>query len=326
VRYYLQSLRDIHLHSDLTGTLRQMATSNTSISFRYRNFHLLIACINFMNLSTARSANRAKEVGIRKVVGSDREQLIRQFLAESIFLSLIALLLALVFVELVMPQFNRLAEKQLQSFYLGNWPLLVALATITLLVGITAGSYPAFVLSAFKPVSVLQGKLRAGAKSQRLRSTLVVFQFAASVILIFGTMIVKKQLQYIQNRNIGFNKEQVIILHDAYAVDTKLEAFKNEALRHPQIVSCTVSGNLPVTSDRNDMPFWPEGKRSTNEDAVSMQIWSVDTDYVKTLEWRLWRAGISLPPLAQIRRVFCSTKKRRRHSALKIRSAKKFMC
>ncbi|MGH7454786.1 MAG: FtsX-like permease family protein, partial [bacterium] len=284
LRYYLQPLRDIHLHSDLTAEFE----ANGNIKYVYifsaiAFFILLIACINFMNLSTARSANRAKEVGIRKVVGSDREQLIRQFLAESLFLSLIALLLALVFVELALPQFNRLAEKQLHSFYLGNWLLLAALATITLLVGIIAGSYPAFVLSAFKPVSVLQGKLRAGAKSQRLRSTLVVFQFAASVILIFGTMIVKKQLQYIQNRNLGFNKERVIILHDAYALDAKLEAFKNEALRHPQIVSSTVSGYLPVNSNRSDMPFWPEGKRSTNEDAVSMQIWPVDADYVKTL-------------------------------------------
>lgn len=154
-RYHLQPLRDIHLHSDLGVEFEP----NGSIKYVYvfsaiAIFILLIACINFMNLATARSANRAREVGIRKVVGSHRHQLIGQFLAESLFLSGIALLLALVLVETALPQFNRLAEKTLQTSYLGNWPLLAALLGITLVVGMIAGSYPAFVLSAFKPVSV----------------------------------------------------------------------------------------------------------------------------------------------------------------------------
>jgi putative ABC transport system permease protein len=283
-RYYLQPLPDIHLHSDLGVEFEP----NGSIKYVYifsaiAVFILLIACINFMNLATARSANRAKEVGIRKVVGSYQRQLIGQFLAEAVFLSVIAMALALVLVELVLPTFNNLAEKQLQTFYLGNWPLLSALIGITLAVGIVAGSYPAFVLSAFKPVSVLKGNLQAGAKSSRLRSALVVFQFAASVILMVGTLIVKNQLHYIQNKNLGFNKEQVIILHDAYALGEKLDAFKNEVRRNPSIISGTVSGYLPVASNRSDTGFWPEGERSSSENAVSMQIWGVDYGYLQTM-------------------------------------------
>ncbi len=281
--YYLQPLRDIHLHSDLAvefepnGNIRYVYIFS-ALAF----FILLIACINFMNLATARAANRAKEVGIRKVVGSDRRQLISQFLSESFFMSLLALILALGLVELLLPQFNRLAEKHLQTFYFGNLQMLAALLGFALLVGALAGSYPAFLLSAFKPVSVLKGKWQAGAKARGLRNVLVVFQFAASVILIVGTIIVKNQLQYIQTKNLGFNKEQVIVLHDAYALDEKLQAFKNEVLRHPGVASGTVSGYLPVSSNRSDTGFWPEGKRS-GEEAVSMQIWNVDYDYVRTM-------------------------------------------
>jgi putative ABC transport system permease protein len=283
-RYYLQPLPDIHLHSELGAEFEP----NGSIRYVYifsaiAVFILLIACINFMNLATARSANRAREVGIRKVVGSYQRQLVGQFLAEAVFLSALAMALALVLVELVLPAFNNLAEKQLQTFYLGNWPLLAALIGITLTVGIVAGSYPAFVLSAFKPVSVLKGNLRAGAKSSRLRSALVVFQFAASVILIVGTLIVKNQLHYIQNKNLGFNKEQVIVLHDAQALGEKLDAFKTEVTRNPNVVSGTVSGFLPVASDRLIAGFWPEGERSSGQNAVSMQYWEVDNGYVQTM-------------------------------------------
>jgi len=285
--YYLQPLRDIHLHSDLAVEFEP----NGNIKYIYifsaiALFILLIACINFMNLATARAANRAKEVGIRKVAGSDRRQLVGQFLSESFFMSVLALILALVLVELLLPQFNRLAEKHLQTFYFGNWTLLAALLGIALLVGALAGSYPAFVLSSFKPISVLKGKWQAGAKSSRLRNTLVVFQFAASVILIVSTIIVKNQLQYIQSKNLGFNKEQVIVLHDAYALGEKLQAFKNEVLRNPGVVSGTVSGYLPVSSNRSDAGFWPEGTRS-GENAAAMQIWDVDYDYVRTMSMEI---------------------------------------
>ncbi len=281
--YYLQPLRDIHLHSDLSVELEP----NGNIKYVYifsaiAFFILLIACINFMNLATARSANRAKEVGIRKVVGSYRRQLVGQFLAESLFLSVIALALALVLVELILPAFNHLAEKSLQTFYFGNWPLLVALLGITLLVGVIAGSYPAFLLSSFKPVSVLKSAKFAGARSSRLRSVLVVFQFAASVILIVGTLIIKEQLHYIQSKSLGFNKEQVLVLHDAYALQEKLEAFKNEALRNSSIVSATVSGYLPVSSNRSDTNFWPEGQNA-GDHSVSMQIWTADYGYIETM-------------------------------------------
>jgi len=281
--YYLQPLRDIHLHSDLTFELEP----NGNIKYVYifsaiAFFILLIACINFMNLATARSANRAKEVGIRKVVGSERRQLVGQFLAESVFLSVVAMILALGLVELMLPVFNHLAEKKLQTAYLGNGTMLAAFIGITILVGVVAGCYPAFVLSAFKPASVLKGAQSGGARSRHLRSALVVFQFAASVILIVGTLIIKEQLHYIQNKKLGFNKEQVIVLQDAYALQENLEAFKNEILRNANVTHATVSGYLPVSSNRSDTGFWPEGQ-SAGENPVSMQIWNVDHGYVETL-------------------------------------------
>ena len=281
--YYLQPLLDIHLHSDLVAELEPNGNINYVYIFSaIALFILLIACINFMNLATARSASRAREVGMRKVLGSYRRQLIGQFLAESIILSGIAMILALIAVELVLPGFNRLAEIQLQTVYPGNWPLLSTLLGIALVVGLVAGSYPAFVLSAFKPAKVLKGTIASGTKSGKLRSMLVVFQFAASVILIVGTIIIKSQLDYIRNKNLGFNKEQVIILHEAYALREKLDAFKNEVMRNPNIESATVSGYLPVSSNRSDTGFWPEGQRAS-DNSISMQIWSADYGYIETM-------------------------------------------
>lgn len=283
MRLYLQKLTDIHLRSDLIAEFEPNGNIHyvyifTAIAF----FILLIACINFMNLSTAKSAGRAKEVGIRKVVGSFRRQLVGQFLAESVMMSLLGLAFAIGLVELLLPVFNLVADKELVTNYIQNWPMLVIMFGIMLAVGIGAGSYPAFVLSSFQPVSVLKGEVSRGEKSGKLRSALVIFQFAASVILIIGTLVVLRQLSYIQNKSLGFSKEQVIILHDAYGLDNNLQAFKNEVLRHTQIKSATVSGYLPVSSNRSNTGFWPEGK-SPGENAVSMQIWEVDEDYIKTM-------------------------------------------
>jgi putative ABC transport system permease protein len=279
----LTPLTDIHLQSDRIAEL----SANNSIQTVYifsaiAIFILLIACVNFMNLSTARSANRAKEVGIRKVLGTMRSALIRQFLTESVLMSLIAFIIALVFSFLLLPYFNQLAGKQFNFSPLAHPQLFPSLLLFAVIVGFLAGSYPAFYLSAFTPIEVLKGKLSRGFKSSFFRSSLVVSQFFISIFLIIGTIVIYRQLNYIQNKKLGFNKEQVLIIKDSYVLDRQLESFKNEALKQPGVVSASVSGFLPVPSSRNDNPFFPEGEIDNNK-AVSMQNWSVDYDYINTL-------------------------------------------
>jgi putative ABC transport system permease protein len=283
LNYSLMPVTDIHLHSDRVGEI----SPNGNIQYVYifsaiAFFILLIACINFMNLSTARSANRAKEVGIRKALGSYRSHLIYQFLAESTLVTCIAFVVALVMGILLLPLFNDLAGKEM-SLSLADKPWLIPLLLLlTIVTGLLAGSYPAFYLSAFEPIQVLKGKLSRGAKDSSLRSSLVVFQFLASVFLIFCTIIIYQQLTYIQTKQLGFNKEQVLIINDAGNLGTGIETFKTEVLRMPEIKSGTVSGYLPVPSWRSDNPFFPEGEVRQDR-AVSMQSWDVDYDYVRTM-------------------------------------------
>lgn len=279
--FYLQPVTKIHLHSDLLGELEP----NSDIKYVYifsviAFFILVIACINFMNLSTARSANRAREVGIRKVVGSLRSQLVRQFLAESVVLSVIALFIALLLVGLALSRFNDLAGKELSIRSLTDPVILFAFFLMIVFIGLIAGSYPAFFLSSFKPVAVLREKLGSGMRGRWMRRALVVFQFTMSIVLIIGTIVVFKQLKYVQNSKLGFDKEQVFILHDAFILRSQVESFKNEVLQNPEIVSATVTGYLPVTSDRSLNAVIPEGKQ---EETTPIQTWWVDFDYVKTL-------------------------------------------
>lgn len=287
VEFNLQPLRDIHLHSDLRAELEP----NSDIKYIYifsaiAFFILVIASINFMNLSTARSAGRAKEVGMRKVLGSIRRQLIGQFLTESLILSMISMLIALVLVNLALPFFNNLSGKELTISDNYNLPMLLSIFMITLLTGILAGCYPAFFISAFQPLNVLKGNLKTGLKSGILRSALVVFQFAASIILIIGTLLVMSQLDFIRTKKLGFDKEQVLILHDAYLLDKQAESFKNEMLKNPQIKQATISGYLPVPSNRNSSGVFPEGKYN-DKTTTAIQIWRVDYDYIKTLGMKI---------------------------------------
>jgi putative ABC transport system permease protein len=279
----LTPLTDIHLHSDRVAELGP----NNDIQVIYifsliAVFILVIACINFMNLSTARSANRAKEVGIRKVLGTRRSDLIGQFLTESVLMSLLSFTLALVIAGLLMPYFNQLASKKLTLSPIGHPVLLPVLFAFAVIVGLLAGSYPAFYLSAFQPIQVLKGKLASGFKHSYLRSSLVVFQFAISIGLIIGTIVIYNQLTYIQNKKLGFNKDQVLIIQNAYVLDKQAEAFKNEALKINNVTSGSISGYLPVPSSRSDQPFFPEGVIDQKK-AVAMQQWMVDYDYIKTM-------------------------------------------
>lgn len=281
--YTLMPLRRIHLHSNLVAEHEP----NSDVAYVWifsaiALFILAIACINFMNLATARSANRAKEVGMRKVLGSLRKDLIGQFLTEAIAMSAIAFIVSLVLSRIAMPYFNQLTGKKL-DLPLGSPGFIAALAIGMLLTGLLAGSYPAFYLSAFQPMSVLKGRLKMGARSGWLRNGLVVFQFAISLILIIGTGVIYRQLNFIQNKRLGFNKDQVLILDDTYVLRDKFKAFKNSLEAMPEVKSATSTCYLPVnTSCRDEETLYPEGK-SPDDSSVSLQNWWVDYDYLKTL-------------------------------------------
>jgi putative ABC transport system permease protein len=286
-RYYLQRLPDIHLHSKLDVEIE----ANGDIKYLYifsaiAVFILLIACINFMNLATARSANRAKEVGIRKVLGSFRSQLVQQFLSESILISVIALLIAIGLAELLLPFFNNLAAKQLQADFLSGNPARFGLIGFALLVGIIAGSYPAFFLASFQPVSVLKGKLSrpGGTGSRWLRSGLVVFQFAISIALIAGTAVVQQQLQYVQRQNLGFDKEHVVVIQKAGKLKQQSPAFKQELLRSPEVLNASAATEVPGRWFSNTT-VQPEG---APPDRFEL-LWylAADEDFVKTLGMKI---------------------------------------
>jgi putative ABC transport system permease protein len=287
-RFPLQLLPDIHLYSSLTAELQP----NGNISYVWilsaiAVFILLIACINFMNLATARSSGRAKEVGVRKALGSRRGALVAQFLSESVLLSALAVGLGIVLAATFLPYFNDLAARQLRMPWEQPlfWAALVAGIGVT---GFLAGSYPAFFLSAFNTIQVLKGNpLRANSGgNSRLRSGLVVFQFAISVVLIIGTLSIYEQLNFIQHKKLGFDKNQVVILGDAYALGKQLGNFKEEMKRLPEIEQASISGFLPVYSHRSNYTF-SKARVMNKDESVAMQRWMVDSDYLATFGMKM---------------------------------------
>ena len=284
-RPFLQPLPDIHLHSNLEGEI----APNSDVRYVYifsslAVFILLIACVNFMNLSTARSARRAQEVGIRKVLGAHRNQLIKQFTGESILFSLIALVMALGLVHVLLPQFNLLSGKALEMDYQSTWlvPVLVAIALVT---GIVAGGYPAFILSSFRPVAVLTGALKAGATHSFLRKILITFQFIISIVMIVGTIVVLDQLEYMQNKNLGFEKEHVVVVRMPDDEVLKgYRAYKNAVLQYPEIVNVSTSTSVPGGQPSLNL-VTPEGVQE-DESPVYQVIWA-DFDFVETLDIKI---------------------------------------
>ncbi len=235
-RYFLQPLQDIHLKSNLEGEL----DTNGNLSYVYifisiAVFILIIASINFMNLATAKSAERAKEVGIRKVMGSNKRQLIRQFLSESVVISGISLLVALVIVTIALPYFNQLFDKSIHLNLFSSTYTIPLLIIFTVMVGLVAGIYPAFVLSAYNPVSVLKGKLINSARGSWLRSGLVIFQFFISIILISGILAIYNQMNFLQQKNLGYEKDQVLIIDRAAALGQQWEVFNKEVSNLPGV-------------------------------------------------------------------------------------------
>ncbi|MFT3678992.1 MAG: ABC transporter permease [Ferruginibacter sp.] len=290
LEYSLIPLTDIHLHSDRFPELGV----NGNIQYVYifsavALFVLLLACVNFMNLSTARSANRAKEVGIRKVLGTEKRSLISQFLTESTLMALISLVLAVLVVWTAIGYFNDLSGKELSIKDLLKPGYLAILLLLPVAVGLLAGSYPAFYLSSFRPIAVLKGKINAGFKRSSLRNVLVVFQFATSIILIVGTIIVYRQLNFIQTTKLGFSKDQVLVVNNTYALGNNAKAFKNEIAKLAGVQSAAFAGFLPVAnSSRNDNTYSKEAVMDT-KNALSSQTWTVDHDYIKTLGMEIIR-------------------------------------
>jgi len=283
-KFLLQPVKDIHLRSyfaiDIYG-----ATQDRSIYVYVFSvvalIVILIACINFMNLSTARSAIRAKEVGMRKVVGGSRPDIIRQFFGESIMFAFLAAVFAAVLVKIFLPAFNNLTGKSLVFSLFSDVKILLFFIGIALTAGVISGIYPALFISAFQPVKVLKGGSTSGFRSSFLRKALVVFQFSLSIIFIAGTLIVSSQLNYVRNRSLGFNQEHVIHFTMGGYLGDRYQAFKDELLQSSGIMGVTKSSDRLTYTVHSTSAFYWEGKNP--DDRILVHQFSADHDYVKTL-------------------------------------------
>jgi len=281
----IQPLTDIYLHSDLENEIEP--TSNivymvilSTIAFLI----LLIACINFMNLATARSESRAKEVGLRKVMGARRDDLIRQFFGESMFFAVLAFLISVVLIHLFLPAFHQLVGKRIEIDFVKDWRMLLGLLFMTCFVGILSGSYPAVYLSRFRPVQVLKSKWSLVVKERpsfQPRAVLVVLQFIISIVLIVSTLIINQQLRFIQNTRLGFDKDHLVVIpvRDTEA-QRDYERIKNEILSHPNVLQATVISNFPWDKGYHNFVFRAEGFRQ--DDVRRMPTLIVDHDFIHT--------------------------------------------
>ncbi len=285
-RYHSMPLTDIHLYSDRQSEMSANGSiQNVYILSFIALFLIVLASVNFMNLSTAHSLKRAKEVGIRKTLGSNKLDLVRQFLTESGLISFISLLLAFILALVALPFFNDLSGKSISIPYERPffW-LIILLATV--LLGLFSGSYPAFFMSRFMPVKTLKGGGQKDAGGGGIRNALVIFQFAISVFLIIATLVVYQQLNFIQGKDLGFTKDQIVLIDDTFAAGGQVNTFKEEVVKLGKVQSATLSSFLPTPSARSNSSFFKEGSRE-QENAIQMQIWNVDEDYIPTLNMEL---------------------------------------
>lgn len=283
IRYFLQPVEDIHLHSHLEYELE----ANSHISYIYifsiiAIFILLMASINYTNLATAKSASRSLEVGMRKVVGGTKRSLRFLFLIESVFLTLVSLFIAIVIVELLMPQYNNLVQLNLDINYFEEWYTIPGLIVLVTIVGLMAGSYPAFFLSSFKPVTVLKGKLKQGAKSSLVRKILVSSQFLLSIIILLATYTVYEQLNYMQNKELGFNKENILVLKRSDGLRNNMEAFKQEVAKNPKITAVSNAITMPGRNFSKNSFFIP----GSNTTKLMNQAW-ISYDYNKVFDFKM---------------------------------------
>ncbi|MCP4726947.1 MAG: FtsX-like permease family protein, partial [bacterium] len=281
ITLHLQPLEDIHLHSNLDYEV----TVNSDVTYIYiflaiAVFVMVIACMNFMNLSTARSITRMKEIGMRKVLGAYRHQLIKQFLGESVLLSLLSMMIAVITVELLLPSFNNFTGKEMALDYMSNTFLIAAMTCITLFVGMVSGIYPALFLSGFKPVVVLKSTLRKGEKSALLRKGLVVLQFSISIILIAGTITAVMQLDYLQNTNLGFEKEEIILIpFPPGTLARNFPALTERLKQNPDIQNVTAIEGKPGIFTQTGT-YSPEGYTERAQLQIPRLI--VDFDFIET--------------------------------------------
>ncbi|HTF20949.1 MAG TPA: ABC transporter permease [Chryseolinea sp.] len=296
--YQFQKVANVHLNPEnVSDNFSHGDTRYLWLFGGVACFILALACVNFINLSTARSANRAKEVGLRKVVGSGRCMVMRQFLSESLMYSYVSFAFALIITVLALPYFNSLAGKSLSLPWSAPW-FLPAILLSAFVIGILAGLYPSFYLSSFQPIQVLRGTLSRGTKSSTLRSAMVVFQFTTSIILIIGTLVISRQIDFIMHSKVGFEKDQVLMIQGANTLGSSQEAFKAELQKLSDVEDVTITNYLPVSgTNRDQNGTWLDG-RSKIDKAVGAQHWYADEDYLKTMGMKLIDGRNFIPTLA----------------------------
>jgi len=288
----LQPIADLHLYSANIGT-RYFEQSDIKYVYIFAAiglFIMLLACVNFMNLSTAQSTKRGKEVGVRKVLGSLRVQLVKQFITEAVLYSVLAVLIAIAIVVLVLPAFNQISNRALTAGTLFNVQTLLGILLFALFTGVFAGSYPAFFLTSFNPINILKGSnLFKGKGTGFVRNGLVVFQFWVSTVLVICTIVVYKQLVYSQTKDLGFNKENIVILPNVGRLGASQESLRQELTKLPQVVNATISSGLPAENSFGDT-YTPESDKSNTTSAetnIGLSSFMVDEAFVPTLGMKL---------------------------------------
>ncbi len=280
--YLLQPLTAIHLHSQLRNEIEPNRTMGTVYIFSVITlFILLIACLNYINLATSRYVNRAKEVGLRKILGATRLQLIKQFLGESFLFAIIAMIIAVFLAELFLPMFNSLSAKKLEIHYFNNLYILPGMIGIVLLVGLLSGIFPALYIAMFQPINALKGIFKIDSKISRLRKPLVLFQFAISIVFIISSIIIANQLHYMKTKALGFDKEHIINIpiYSKVALE-KYETVKNEFLKYADISAVCASNFFPAEKTVYNMNYWHEGVGDNEFPMISCIM--VDADFLET--------------------------------------------
>jgi len=285
MNFRIQPLTDIHLHSNYVGELE----ANSDVQYVYifsivALFILVLACINFTNLSTAKASVRTKEVGLKKMYGDGKGNLAVQFVSESFIIVLLAVVIAVLLVEFFLPYFNSLSGKILLINLLDP-KTGIGIIVLILVTALFAGSYPALYLSSFKPIDAIRKEMFMGRKKSLFRNVLVTGQFVISLVLMMSTLLLMKQMSFIQNKKLGYDKENLVVLKNAYLLGNSIEDFKSELLKNPSIKSASVSGFLPIPSNRTDGVLFKDGIKT--EDMTVYQQWWIDCDYLQTMGMKI---------------------------------------